>query len=122
MTIPIKKSRMMMMMAEGGAPSHLTEGDRMEFSQAKKYWTWISSVIESCYSCTAKTVVAGIGGDSESVRLFAFIPLHRRTIRIYAHMEKRQLEFGKVGALFAGMECAKEEAAYSFASSPSNGY
>lgn len=111
----------------------------MEFSQAKKYWTWISSVIESCYSCTAKTVVAGIGGDSESMRLFAFIPLHRRTyvlasppsflficprqrIRIYAHMEKWQLEFGKVGALFAGMECAKEEAAYSFASSPSNGY
>ena len=40
-------------------PPGITEEDRAQFLQAKKYQTWMSSGMESC---AAKTVIAGIGG------------------------------------------------------------
>ena len=41
-------------------PPGLTEEDRAQFLQAKKYQTWMSTGMESC---AAKTVIAGIGGE-----------------------------------------------------------
>lgn len=42
-------------------PPGLTEEDRAQVLQAKKYQAWMSYGMESC---AAKTVIAGIGGKS----------------------------------------------------------
>ena len=41
-------------------PPGLTEEDRAQFLQAKKYQAWMAAGMESC---AAKTVIAGIGGE-----------------------------------------------------------
>lgn len=48
-------------------PPGLTEEDRAQFLQAKKYQTWMSHGMESC---AAKTVIAGIGGKSTHYCVF----------------------------------------------------
>ncbi|KAI0061213.1 Tim17-domain-containing protein [Artomyces pyxidatus] len=108
-------------------PPGMTEADRAEMLQAKKYQGYITAGMESCL---AKTTIAGVGGFaigaffSMMSSSFAYEdPLLRqstqaalnnkqKTVEVFKEMGKGMYKsgkgFGKVGALFAGIECVIE--------------
>jgi import inner membrane translocase subunit TIM22 len=136
-------------------PPGVTEEDRAQLLQAKKYQAWMSSGVESC---AAKTAIAGIGGKcthlsrthydrvhqcrlivllfSVGLGIGAFFSLMstsfayedpylraqsqtgmsntQKAREIFKDMGKGMWRsgkgFGKVGALFAGIECVIEGA------------
>ncbi|KAI0767081.1 Tim17-domain-containing protein [Fomes fomentarius] len=104
-------------------PPGITEEERENFMQAKKYERWMTMGMESC---VAKTVIAGVGGFaiggffSLMSSSFAYEdPLLRQNLstqqkarEIFKEMGRGMWRsgkgFGKVGALFAGIECVIE--------------
>ncbi|KAF8141198.1 mitochondrial import inner membrane translocase subunit TIM22 [Boletus edulis] len=108
-------------------PPGITEEERAQFLQAKKYQAWMSYGMESC---AAKTVIAGIGGlgigafFSLMSTSFAYedpylraqtqagLSNTQKAREIFKDMGKGMWKsgkgFGKVGALFAGIECVIE--------------
>ncbi|KAF9243173.1 mitochondrial import inner membrane translocase subunit TIM22 [Melanogaster broomeanus] len=108
-------------------PPGLTEEDRAQMLEAKKYQGWMSAGAESC---VVKTGIAGIGG----VGIGAFFSLMsasfayedpylrsqtqagmnntQKAREIFKEMGRGMWRsgkgFGKVGALFAGIECVIE--------------
>ncbi|KAK7691776.1 hypothetical protein QCA50_005179 [Cerrena zonata] len=104
-------------------PPGFTEEDRENMLQAKKYQDFMTMGMESC---AAKTVIAGVGGFaiggffSLMSASFAYEdPLMRQTLNtrqkaseIFKEMGRGVWRsgkgFGKVGALFAGIECVIE--------------
>ncbi|TFY77762.1 hypothetical protein EWM64_g6249 [Hericium alpestre] len=104
-------------------PPGVTEEDRENMLQAKKYQDNMQAGMESC---VAKTVIAGGGGFAIGAFFslmsasFAYEdPLLRqsmnnkqKTVEIFKDMGKGMWRsgkgFGKVGALFAGIECVME--------------
>ncbi|KAL4080030.1 Tim17/Tim22/Tim23/Pmp24 family-domain-containing protein [Scleroderma yunnanense] len=110
-------------------PPGITEENREQFLQAKKYQSWMTTGMESC---VAKTVMAGVGGlgigafFSLMSASFAYEDPYLRQ-QTQAGMSNTQKArevfkemgrgmwrtgkgFGKVGALFAGIECVIEAA------------
>ncbi|KAI0688169.1 Tim17/Tim22/Tim23/Pmp24 family-domain-containing protein [Cerioporus squamosus] len=79
-------------------PPGITEEEREAYFQAKKYERWMSIGMESCI---AKTAIAGAGGAT---------PQKAREImkEMGRGMWRSGKGFGKVGALFAGIECVFE--------------
>ncbi|KAI0079249.1 Tim17-domain-containing protein [Panus rudis PR-1116 ss-1] len=107
-------------------PPGFTEEDRAQMLQAKKYQDYMTMGMESC---VAKTVIAGVGGFgigaffSLMSASFAYEdPLLRsqsqsmntrqKASEIFKEMGRGMYRsgkgFGKVGALFAGIECVIE--------------
>ncbi|KAH7921013.1 Tim17-domain-containing protein [Leucogyrophana mollusca] len=108
-------------------PPGFTEEDRAQLMQAKKYQGWMTAGMESC---AAKTVIAGIGGIgigaffSLMSASFAYEdPLLRERTQAGMNNTQKAREifkemgrgmwrsgkgFGKVGSLFAGIECVIE--------------
>ncbi|KAI5119166.1 hypothetical protein M0805_008649 [Coniferiporia weirii] len=108
-------------------PPGMTEADRVQLNEARKYEDYMKMGSESC---VAKTVLAGVGGlaigafFSLMSSSFAYEdPLLRpqtqtnlnttqKAREIFKEMGKGMWRsgkgFGKVGALFAGLECAVE--------------
>ncbi|TBU40173.1 Tim17-domain-containing protein [Dichomitus squalens] len=104
-------------------PPGITEEERQNFLQAKKYQDWMTMGMESC---VAKTVIAGGGGFvigaffSLMSSSFAYEdPMLRQNLNtqqkaraIFKEMGQGMYRsgkgFGKVGALFAGIECVIE--------------
>ncbi|KAI0263841.1 mitochondrial import inner membrane translocase subunit TIM22 [Gloeopeniophorella convolvens] len=104
-------------------PPGYTEEDRASMLQAKKYQNYMTAGMESCL---AKTTIAGVGGFaiggffSMMSASFAYEdPLLRqnlnntqKTVEIFKDMGRNMWRsgkgFGKVGALFAGIECVIE--------------
>ncbi|KIK26160.1 hypothetical protein PISMIDRAFT_676301 [Pisolithus microcarpus 441] len=108
-------------------PPGLKEEDREQFMQAKKYQQWMVMGMESC---VAKTVMAGVGG----LGIGAFFSLMSASFAYEDPYLRQQTQagmtntqkarevfkemgrgmwrtgkgFGKVGALFAGIECVIE--------------
>ncbi|EJD07964.1 Tim17-domain-containing protein [Fomitiporia mediterranea MF3/22] len=108
-------------------PPGMTEEDRAQIMQAKKYQDMMSSVPESCLFKTGMAGVAGFGlGAFFSLMSSSFAyedPLLRpqsqsalnttqKAREIFKDMGKGMWRsgkgFGKVGALFAGLECVIE--------------
>ncbi|KAF8839118.1 Tim17-domain-containing protein [Paxillus ammoniavirescens] len=108
-------------------PPGLTEEDRAQIMQAKKYQGWMTAGMESC---AAKTAIAGVGGlgigafFSLMSASFAYedpylrsqsqaaLSQTQKAREIFKEMGKGMWRsgkgFGKVGALFAGIECVIE--------------
>ncbi|KAJ8596328.1 Tim17-domain-containing protein [Rhizopogon salebrosus TDB-379] len=108
-------------------PPGFTEEDRAQLMQAKKYQGWMATAMESC---PVKTAVAGVGGlgigafFSLMSSSFAYEdPLLRQSTQAGMNNTQKAREifkemgrgmwktgkgFGKVGALFAGIECVIE--------------
>ncbi|EJF57547.1 Tim17-domain-containing protein [Dichomitus squalens LYAD-421 SS1] len=104
-------------------PPGITEEERQNYLQAKKYQDWMTMGMESC---VAKTVIAGGGGFvigaffSLMSSSFAYEdPMLRQNLNtqqkaraIFKEMGQGMYRsgkgFGKVGALFAGIECVIE--------------
>ncbi|KAH8994423.1 mitochondrial import inner membrane translocase subunit TIM22 [Lactarius akahatsu] len=104
-------------------PPGMTEEDRANLLQAKKYQGYMTAAMESCL---AKTTIAGVGGFaiggffSMMSTSFAYEdPLLRqnlgttqKTVEIFKDMGRGMWRsgkgFAKVGALFAGIECVIE--------------
>ncbi|OAX38053.1 Tim17-domain-containing protein [Rhizopogon vinicolor AM-OR11-026] len=108
-------------------PPGYTEEDRAQLMQAKKYQGWMGVAMESC---PVKTAIAGVGGlgigafFSLMSSSFAYEdPLLRQTTQAGMNNTQKAREifkemgrgmwktgkgFGKVGALFAGIECVIE--------------
>ncbi|KAI1791223.1 Tim17-domain-containing protein [Ganoderma leucocontextum] len=104
-------------------PPGITEEERENYMQARKYQNWMTMGMESC---VAKTVIAGGGGFvigaffSLMSSSFAYEdPMLRQTLStqqkaraIFKEMGQGMYKsgkgFGKVGALFAGTECVIE--------------
>ncbi|KAH8115413.1 Tim17-domain-containing protein [Phellopilus nigrolimitatus] len=108
-------------------PPGMTEADRAQLNEGRKYENYMKNGAESC---VAKTVLAGVGGlaigafFSLMSASFAYEdPLLRQQTHsnlnttqkareIFKDMGKGMWKsgkgFGKVGALFAGLECAVE--------------
>ncbi|KAG1801110.1 mitochondrial import inner membrane translocase subunit TIM22 [Suillus variegatus] len=108
-------------------PPGMTEEDRAQLLEAKKYQGWMAMGMESC---AAKTVIAGVGGlgigafFSLMSSSFAYEdPLLRQSTQAGMNNTQKAREifkemgrgmwksgkgFGKVGALFAGIECVIE--------------
>ncbi|CDO78026.1 hypothetical protein BN946_scf184907.g16 [Trametes cinnabarina] len=104
-------------------PPGVTEEEREAYQQAKKYQDMMSAGMESCVT---KTVIAGAGGFAIG-GLFSLMsssfayedPLLRQNLstqqkarEIFKEMGRGMWKsgkgFGKVGALFAGIECVIE--------------
>ncbi|KIK92130.1 hypothetical protein PAXRUDRAFT_830257 [Paxillus rubicundulus Ve08.2h10] len=108
-------------------PPGITEEDRAQIMQAKKYQGWMTAGMESC---AAKTAIAGVGGlgigafFSLMSASFAYedpylrsqsqaaLSQTQKAREIFKEMGKGMWRsgkgFGKVGALFAGIECVIE--------------
>ncbi|ETW74841.1 mitochondrial import inner membrane translocase [Heterobasidion irregulare TC 32-1] len=108
-------------------PPGFTEDDRAQMLEAKKYQDYMTAGAESC---VAKTVLAGGGGFaigaffSMMSASFAYEdPLLRQQTQAALNNKQKAAEifkemgrgmwksgkgFGKVGALFAGLECVME--------------
>ncbi|KAG1851843.1 mitochondrial import inner membrane translocase subunit TIM22 [Suillus subalutaceus] len=108
-------------------PPGMTEDDRAQLLETKKYQGWMTMGMESC---AAKTVIAGVGGlgigafFSLMSSSFAYEdPLLRQSTQAGMNNTQKAREifkemgrgmwksgkgFGKVGALFAGIECVIE--------------
>ncbi|KAL5483130.1 TIM22 [Sanghuangporus weigelae] len=108
-------------------PPGMTEEDRAQLMQAKKYQDLISIVPETCVFKTGMAGVAGFGlGAFFSLMSSSFAyedPLLRSQAQVNATTTQKARDifkdmgkgmwrsgkgFGKVGALFAGLECAIE--------------
>ncbi|KAF9807551.1 hypothetical protein IEO21_08166 [Rhodonia placenta] len=112
---------------KGPLPPGISEEERENFLQAKKYQDYMTMGMESC---AAKTVIAGVGGFgigaffSLMSSSFAYEdPLLRghpsgelsrtqKASEVFKEMGRGMWRsgkgFGKVGALFAGIECVIE--------------
>ncbi|KIJ15535.1 hypothetical protein PAXINDRAFT_176467 [Paxillus involutus ATCC 200175] len=108
-------------------PPGITEEDRAQIMQTKKYQGWMTAGMESC---AAKTAIAGVGGlgigafFSLMSASFAYedpylrsqsqaaLSQTQKAREIFKEMGKGMWRsgkgFGKVGALFAGIECVIE--------------
>ncbi|KAI0790598.1 mitochondrial import inner membrane translocase subunit TIM22 [Abortiporus biennis] len=104
-------------------PPGFTEEDRQNMLQQKKYQDYMTMGMESCL---AKTVIAGVGGFGigaffslmsasfayEDPLLRAQKTTTQKASDIFKEMGKGMYRsgkgFGKVGALFAGIECVIE--------------
>ncbi|TFK80020.1 Tim17-domain-containing protein [Polyporus arcularius HHB13444] len=104
-------------------PPGITEEEREAYFQAKKYERWMSVSMESC---VAKTAIAGAGGfvigsffslmsssfayEDPMLRQNLSTPQKAREImkEMGRGMWRSGKGFGKVGALFAGIECVFE--------------
>ncbi|KAI0315171.1 Tim17/Tim22/Tim23/Pmp24 family-domain-containing protein [Amylostereum chailletii] len=108
-------------------PPGFTEEDRVQMLQTKKYQDYMTAGMESC---VAKTAIAGAGGlaigafFSMMSSSFAYEdPLLRQSTQAGLNNKQKAAEifkemgrgmwrsgkgFGKVGALFAGIECVIE--------------
>ncbi|KAG6332151.1 hypothetical protein ID866_6940 [Astraeus odoratus] len=108
-------------------PPGISEDDREQLMQAKKYQSWMTMGMESC---VAKTVMAGVGGfgigaffslmsasfayEDPYLRQQSQVGLSntQKAREIFKDMGKGMWRtgkgFGKVGALFAGIECVIE--------------
>ncbi|KZV66436.1 Tim17-domain-containing protein [Peniophora sp. CONT] len=106
-------------------PPGYTEEDRTNLMQAQKYQTMMQQGMESC---VAKTAIAGVGGFalggffSLMSASFAYEDPLSRSVTSTSHAQRARdifkemgrgmwtsgKGFGKVGALFAGIECGIE--------------
>jgi mitochondrial import inner membrane translocase subunit TIM22 len=116
-------------------PPGLTEDDRAAYLQQKKYQDYMGMGMESCI---VKSVLAGGAGFAMGAFFslmsasFAYEdPLLRQSTQANTTQKARQIfsemgrgmytsgrGFGKIGALFAGIECVIEGVRAAFASSP----
>ncbi|KAI0776247.1 mitochondrial import inner membrane translocase subunit TIM22 [Trametes elegans] len=104
-------------------PPGISDEDRENYLQAKKYQDYMTVGMESC---VAKTIIAGGGGFAIGA-LFSLMsssfayedPLLRQNLstqqkarEVFKEMGRGMVKsgkgFGKVGALFAGIECVIE--------------
>ncbi|KAI0042557.1 Tim17-domain-containing protein [Auriscalpium vulgare] len=106
-------------------PPGMTEEDRAQMMQAKKYQDLMTAGMESCL---AKTTIAGVGGlgigaffsmmsssfayEDPMLRQSSTLNNKQKTVEIFKEMGRNMWRtgkgFGKVGALFAGIECCIE--------------
>ncbi|KAI0090716.1 mitochondrial import inner membrane translocase subunit TIM22 [Irpex rosettiformis] len=104
-------------------PPGWTEEDRANMMQAKQYQNWMQMGMESC---AAKTIIAGVGGLAigaffslmsssfayEDPLMRASLTRTQKASEIFKEMGRGMWRsgkgFGKVGALFAGIECVIE--------------
>ncbi|KAA1470392.1 Tim17-domain-containing protein [Dentipellis sp. KUC8613] len=106
-------------------PPGMTEEDRENMMQMKKYQDLMTMGMESC---VAKTAIAGVGGfgigaffsmmsasfayEDPMLRQASTMNNKQKTVEIFKEMGKGMWRsgkgFGKVGALFAGIECVFE--------------
>ncbi|KAL6305179.1 Tim17-domain-containing protein [Sparassis latifolia] len=104
-------------------PPGITEEEREQFLQAKKYQDYMTMGMESC---VAKTIIAGGGGFAigavfslmsssfayEDPMARASLSTTQKASEIFKEMGRGMWRsgkgFGKVGALFAGLECVLE--------------